>query len=209
MLVSGRSIGQRIGAGRARIIACVEDMPLQAGEVLVADMTDPDWEPIMKRCDAEPVRASLESLLNQRMGKPWAWGLLVHALGDSYAHAYAKGPDGSEELFSWPFGHGFSGHEPDIIANYKAKYRRFLEALYRALQQPDRAPRRCLLDRLKEFVDCPQWDTATDEVGALNCYSSHQRLPKRPLPALDLTLSPDAIDDWIEMVKLAEPGAGE
>ncbi|MGH8513334.1 MAG: phosphoenolpyruvate synthase, partial [Gammaproteobacteria bacterium] len=53
VLVSGRSIGQRIGAGRARVIAGVEDMPrFQAGEVLVADMTDPDWEPVMKRAAA-------------------------------------------------------------------------------------------------------------------------------------------------------------
>ncbi len=50
VLVSGRSIGQRIGAGRARVIARVEDMSrFQPGEVLVADMTDPDWEPVMKR----------------------------------------------------------------------------------------------------------------------------------------------------------------
>jgi phosphoenolpyruvate synthase/pyruvate phosphate dikinase len=53
VLVRGRSIGQRIGAGRARIVAAVEDMPrFQAGEVLVADMTDPDWDLIMKRAAA-------------------------------------------------------------------------------------------------------------------------------------------------------------
>ena len=53
VLVSGRSIGQRIGAGRARIIRRVEEMQrVQPGEVLVADMTDPDWEPVMKRAAA-------------------------------------------------------------------------------------------------------------------------------------------------------------
>ena len=53
MLVDGRSIGQRIGAGRARIIRDVEEMArVQSGDVLVADMTDPDWEPVMKRAAA-------------------------------------------------------------------------------------------------------------------------------------------------------------
>jgi pyruvate,water dikinase len=53
VLVEGRSIGQRIGAGRARIVRGVDEMELvQPGEVLVADMTDPDWEPVMKRAAA-------------------------------------------------------------------------------------------------------------------------------------------------------------
>ncbi len=53
LLTSGRSIGQRIGAGRARVIGDVKDMSrVQAGDVLVADMTDPDWEPVMKRAAA-------------------------------------------------------------------------------------------------------------------------------------------------------------
>jgi len=53
VLVRGRSIGQRIGAGQARIIASTAEMGLlRDGEVLVADMTDPDWEPVMKRASA-------------------------------------------------------------------------------------------------------------------------------------------------------------
>jgi len=53
VLVEGRSIGQRIGAGAARVIRGIEQMnQFQAGDVLVADMTDPDWEPIMKRAAA-------------------------------------------------------------------------------------------------------------------------------------------------------------
>jgi len=53
MLISGRSIGQRIGAGHARIIRDVKEMSrVRAGDVLVADMTDPDWEPVMKRAAA-------------------------------------------------------------------------------------------------------------------------------------------------------------
>jgi pyruvate, water dikinase len=53
VLAEGRSIGQRIGAGRTRIIQSVHDIErVQAGDVLVADMTDPDWEPVMKRASA-------------------------------------------------------------------------------------------------------------------------------------------------------------
>ena len=52
-IISGRSIGQRIGAGHARIIKDVKEMSrVRAGDVLVADMTDPDWEPVMKRAAA-------------------------------------------------------------------------------------------------------------------------------------------------------------
>jgi pyruvate, water dikinase len=53
VLASGRSIGQRIGSGPARIIRDIKEMArVQAGDVLVADMTDPDWEPVMKRASA-------------------------------------------------------------------------------------------------------------------------------------------------------------
>jgi pyruvate,water dikinase len=53
IIASGRSIGQRIGSGPARIIRDVKEMArVQAGDVLVADMTDPDWEPVMKRAAA-------------------------------------------------------------------------------------------------------------------------------------------------------------
>jgi pyruvate, water dikinase len=53
VIITGRSIGQRIGAGSARIINDVKEMSrVRAGDVLVADMTDPDWEPIMKRASA-------------------------------------------------------------------------------------------------------------------------------------------------------------
>jgi pyruvate, water dikinase len=53
IIATGRSIGQRIGAGTARIIRDVKEMNrVQPGDVLVADMTDPDWEPVMKRAAA-------------------------------------------------------------------------------------------------------------------------------------------------------------
>lgn len=53
VLIEGRSIGQKIGSGVARVIQSIADMDkLKPGDVLVADMTDPDWEPIMKRASA-------------------------------------------------------------------------------------------------------------------------------------------------------------
>ncbi|MCG2635060.1 MAG: phosphoenolpyruvate synthase [Gammaproteobacteria bacterium] len=51
--VKGRSVGQGIGSGRVRVIPGAAAMgTLQDGEVLVTDMTDPDWEPVMKRASA-------------------------------------------------------------------------------------------------------------------------------------------------------------
>ena len=53
LLTHGRAIGQKIGAGPVRIIRDVSEMDrVQVGDVLVADMTDPNWEPVMKRAAA-------------------------------------------------------------------------------------------------------------------------------------------------------------
>lgn len=53
LVASGRAIGQRIGAGVARVLNDISEMDqVQPGDVLVTDMTDPDWEPIMKRAAA-------------------------------------------------------------------------------------------------------------------------------------------------------------
>ena len=53
VVVEGRAIGQKIGAGAVRVLTDIASMhEFQPGEVLVADMTDPDWEPIMKRASA-------------------------------------------------------------------------------------------------------------------------------------------------------------
>ena len=53
VLSSGRAIGQKIGAGPVRVIRDPADMErVQPGDVLVADMTDPNWEPVMKRAAA-------------------------------------------------------------------------------------------------------------------------------------------------------------
>ena len=53
VLTSGRAIGQKIGAGPVRVIRDASEMDrVQPGDVLVADMTDPNWEPVMKRAAA-------------------------------------------------------------------------------------------------------------------------------------------------------------
>ncbi len=53
VIAEGRAIGQKIGSGVARVVRSLDDMNrVQPGDVLVADMTDPDWEPVMKRASA-------------------------------------------------------------------------------------------------------------------------------------------------------------
>src|SRR5260370_36021816 len=53
VLAVGRAIGQKIGAGPVRVIHDPSEMErVQPGDVLVADMTDPNWEPVMKRASA-------------------------------------------------------------------------------------------------------------------------------------------------------------
>ncbi|MEZ8824713.1 phosphoenolpyruvate synthase [Vibrio amylolyticus] len=53
VLIEGRAIGQRIGSGQVRLVDSLDQMSLvQDGDVLVTDMTDPDWEPVMKKASA-------------------------------------------------------------------------------------------------------------------------------------------------------------
>jgi pyruvate,water dikinase len=53
IIVSGRSIGNRVGMGPVRLVMDSSEMSsVQPGDVLVTDMTDPDWEPVMKKAAA-------------------------------------------------------------------------------------------------------------------------------------------------------------
>ncbi|QVQ28681.1 phosphoenolpyruvate synthase [Achromobacter deleyi] len=53
VLITGRAIGQKIGSGPVRVVGDISDMDkVQPGDVLVTDMTDPNWEPVMKRAAA-------------------------------------------------------------------------------------------------------------------------------------------------------------
>jgi pyruvate,water dikinase len=53
LVCEGRAIGHKIGAGKAKVLGSIAEMDkVELGDVLVTDMTDPDWEPIMKRASA-------------------------------------------------------------------------------------------------------------------------------------------------------------
>ncbi len=96
VLAEGRSIGQRIGSGVARIITDVGTMSqLQDGDVLITDMTDPDWEPVMKRAAAIVTnrggRTCHAAIIARELGVP-----AVVGCGD----ATAKVADGAEVTVS-------------------------------------------------------------------------------------------------------------
>ncbi|GAB3041163.1 phosphoenolpyruvate synthase [Oleiagrimonas citrea] len=96
VLVEGRSIGQKIGAGKARVIRSLEQMnQFQAGDVLVADMTDPDWEPIMKRASA---------IVTNRGGRTCHAAIIARELGVpavvGTGNALQSIPDGAEVTVS-------------------------------------------------------------------------------------------------------------
>jgi pyruvate,water dikinase len=102
ILCEGRSIGQKIGQGRARIVRTLAEMEkVQAGDVLVADMTDPDWEPIMKRAAAIVTnrggRTCHAAIIARELGVP-----AVVGCGD----ALESIPDGAEVTVSCAEGDG-------------------------------------------------------------------------------------------------------
>lgn len=73
VLCEGRSIGQRIGSGKVRIVNSIKEMDkVQEGDVLVSDMTDPDWEPVMKRAAA---------IITNRAGRTCHAAIIARELG--------------------------------------------------------------------------------------------------------------------------------
>lgn len=96
VLSTGRSIGQKIGQGKAKIIRNVDEMSrIQVGDVLVSDMTDPDWEPVMKRASAIVTnrggRTCHAAIIARELGVP-----AVVGCGD----ATTSIPDGAEVTVS-------------------------------------------------------------------------------------------------------------
>jgi pyruvate, water dikinase len=96
VLTEGRSIGQKIGAGTARVIRSIKDMSrVQAGDVLVADMTDPDWEPVMKRAAA---------IVTNRGGRTCHAAIIARELGVPAVVGTGNGldsiPDGAQVTIS-------------------------------------------------------------------------------------------------------------
>jgi pyruvate, water dikinase len=96
VLAEGRAIGQKIGSGKARVVKSISQMhQFQAGDVLVADMTDPDWEPIMKRAAA---------IVTNRGGRTCHAAIIARELGVpavvGTGNALDKIPDGTEVTVS-------------------------------------------------------------------------------------------------------------
>ena len=96
IITEGRSIGQKIGQGKARIIKDLSEMHHVAlGDVLIADMTDPDWEPIMKRASA---------IITNRGGRTCHAAIIARELGIpavvGCGDATDKVPDGMDVTVS-------------------------------------------------------------------------------------------------------------
>ena len=104
IISTGRSIGQKIGVGTAKVIQSVSEMNrIRAGDVLVSDMTDPDWEPIMKRAAA---------IVTNRGGRTCHAAIIARELGIpavvGCGDATETVPDGAEVTVSCA--EGDAGH---------------------------------------------------------------------------------------------------
>jgi pyruvate,water dikinase len=89
ILTSGRAVGNRIGQGKAKVISDLSQMDqIESGDVLVTDMTDPDWEPIMKRASA---------IVTNRGGRTCHAAIIARELG---IPALVGSVDGTETIAS-------------------------------------------------------------------------------------------------------------
>jgi pyruvate,water dikinase len=108
-LISGRAIGQKIGAGAVRLLKNIDEMHrVRDGDVLVTDMTDPDWEPVMKRASA---------IVTNRGGRTCHAAIIARELGIpavvGCGDATQKLADGAEVTVSCAegdTGHVYQGH---------------------------------------------------------------------------------------------------
>lgn len=125
IIAEGRAIGQKIGQGKARIIMSIAQMhEVQEGDVLVTDMTDPDWEPIMKRASAIVTnrggRTCHAAIIAREMGIPAvvacnnATDLIQN--GDEITVSCAEGDTGFiyEGLLDFKHITADTGHLPDL-----------------------------------------------------------------------------------------------
>ncbi len=103
LIVSGKSVGRKIGAGTARIIMDVKDIiKFKPGDVLVTDMTDPDWEPIMKIASAivtdKGGRTCHAAIVSRELGIPCIVGSETGSrkikTGDKITVSCAEGEEG-------------------------------------------------------------------------------------------------------------------
>jgi pyruvate,water dikinase len=103
IVARGRSVGEKIGQGPARIIRTAADLEqLQQGEVLVTEMTDPDWEPVMKRAAAVVTdrggRTCHAAIVSRELGMPaivgTGTGTSSIATGEDVTVSCAEGEEG-------------------------------------------------------------------------------------------------------------------
>ncbi|GGD52888.1 phosphoenolpyruvate synthase [Lacimicrobium alkaliphilum] len=103
IVCEGRAIGHKIGSGEAKVLGSIDEMnKIQPGDVLVTDMTDPDWEPIMKKASAIVTnrggRTCHAAIIARELGIPAAVGcgdatLSIHN-GDKVTVSCAEGDTG-------------------------------------------------------------------------------------------------------------------
>ncbi len=108
-LVSGRAIGQKIGAGAVRLLKSIDEMHrVRENDVLVTDMTDPDWEPVMKRASAIVTnrggRTCHAAIIARELGIP-----AVVGCGDATARL-AEGTEVTVSCAEGDTGHVYRGH---------------------------------------------------------------------------------------------------
>jgi pyruvate, water dikinase len=112
VIASGRAIGQKIGQGAVRVVKRAADMDIvKAGDVLVADMTDPDWEPVMKRASAIVTnrggRTCHAAIIARELGIPAVVGCgdatQLLATGDVVTVSCAEGDTGNIYSGNVPF----------------------------------------------------------------------------------------------------------
>ncbi len=103
LLAKGRSVGEKVGQGTARVIRSSADLAqLQSGEVLVTEMTDPDWEPVMKRAAAVVTdrggRTCHAAIVSRELGIPaivgTGTGTSAIKTGDEVTVSCAEGDEG-------------------------------------------------------------------------------------------------------------------
>jgi len=115
VLVEGRAIGQRIGSGPVRLVDSLDQMSLvQEGDVLVTDMTDPDWEPVMKKASA---------IVTNRGGRTCHAAIIARELGIpaivGCGNATSSLTDGSQVTISCA--EGETGYVYDGNLNFEVK----------------------------------------------------------------------------------------
>ena len=115
VLTTGRSIGQKIGSGRVRVVPGLEHLDkVEVGDVLVTDMTDPDWEPVMKKAAAIVTnrggRTCHAAIIARELGVP-----AVVGCGD----ATSKITDGADVTVSCA--EGDTGKIYDGLMDFKVK----------------------------------------------------------------------------------------